>query len=176
MLKFQEHISAKVKKANSIVGLIRRSFSFLDYHLFIKLYITFVRPHLEYTQSHMIENVQIRATKVVDGLRNLSYTERPRKLHLPTLVYRRARGDMIDIYKHFNSHDKATLSQSFQPSKRQNRKHNFQLVWKLSKDGVRGLQKNSFYYRTTQAWNNLPSEVVNAVHINAFKNMLDKIW
>ena len=83
-LKFQEHISAKVKE-NSVVSLIRRSFSFLDCH-FNKLYTTFVRPHLEYAQAvwaphlikhaHMIENVQIRATKVVDGPRNLSYTER----------------------------------------------------------------------------------------------------
>ena len=38
-------ISAKVKKANSIVGLIRRTFSFLDCKLFKKLYTTFVRPH-----------------------------------------------------------------------------------------------------------------------------------
>ena len=37
-LKFEEHIiSAKVKKTNSMVGLIRRSFSFLDCHLFIKV-------------------------------------------------------------------------------------------------------------------------------------------
>ena len=32
--RFEEHISEKVKKANTIVGLIRRSFSFLDCQLF----------------------------------------------------------------------------------------------------------------------------------------------
>ena len=47
-LRFEEHISEKVKKANTMVGLIRRSFSFLDCELFKKLYTTFVRPHLEY--------------------------------------------------------------------------------------------------------------------------------
>ena len=36
-LNFEEHISSKVKKANPIMGLIRRSFSFLDCHLFKKL-------------------------------------------------------------------------------------------------------------------------------------------
>ena len=50
-LKFDEHISAKVKKANAIVGLIRRSFSFLDCKLLKKLYTTFVRPHLKYAQA-----------------------------------------------------------------------------------------------------------------------------
>ena len=49
-LKFEEHISAKVKVANAMVGLIRRSFSFLDGTLFRKLYTSFVRPHLEYAQ------------------------------------------------------------------------------------------------------------------------------
>ena len=50
-LKFEEHMAIKIKKANSIVGLIRRSFSYLDCKLFKKLYTTFVRPHLEYAQA-----------------------------------------------------------------------------------------------------------------------------
>ena len=85
-LKFEEHMAIKIKKANSIVGLIRRSFSYLDCKLFKKLYTTFVRPHLEYAQAvwsphfikhiNMIENVQKRATKLVDGLHALDYQER----------------------------------------------------------------------------------------------------
>ena len=49
-LKFDEHISVKVKKANIIAGLIRSAFSYLDDPLFKKLFIIFVRPHLEYGQ------------------------------------------------------------------------------------------------------------------------------
>ena len=81
-LKFDEHISNKVNKANAMVGLIRRSFSYLDGELFKKLYTCFVRPHLEYAQAiwqphlvkqkRMIENVQIRATKLVDGFHDLT--------------------------------------------------------------------------------------------------------
>ena len=33
-LKFEEHMSTKIKKANSIVGVIRRGFSYLDCKLF----------------------------------------------------------------------------------------------------------------------------------------------
>jgi plasmid maintenance system killer protein len=47
----------------------------------------------------MIENVQKRATKQIPGMKNLSYEERLRKLELPTLSYRRLRGDMIEVYK-----------------------------------------------------------------------------
>ena len=50
-LSFEEHISAKVRKANAIVGLIRRSFSFLDCKSFVKIFTAFVRPRLEYAQS-----------------------------------------------------------------------------------------------------------------------------
>ena len=40
-LRFEEHISEKVKKANAMVGLIRRSFSFLNCDLFKRLFTTF---------------------------------------------------------------------------------------------------------------------------------------
>ena len=82
VLKFAEHISMKVEKANTIIGLIRRTFSYLDGPLFKKLFTTFVRPHLEYVQviwtPHMknyvtiLENVQHRATKLVDGFYHMS--------------------------------------------------------------------------------------------------------
>ena len=62
-LEFEEHMSTKIKKANSIVGLIRRSFSYLDCKLFKKLYTTFVRPHLEYAQAvwsrHLIKHINM---------------------------------------------------------------------------------------------------------------------
>ncbi len=83
------------------MGLIRRTFSFLDMETFKQLYTSFVRPHLEYAQPvwsphlrkhiKMVENVQIRATKLVDGLKNLDYAERLDKLGLPTLLHRRER-------------------------------------------------------------------------------------
>ena len=80
-LSFEDHITNNARIANTLVGLIRRSFSFLDCKSFAKLYTAFVRPHLEYGQSvwaphlvkhiNLLENVQIRATKLVNGLKNL---------------------------------------------------------------------------------------------------------
>ena len=46
-----------------------------------------------------IENVQRRATKLIPILSGLSYEERLKKLKLPTLKYRRLRGDMIEVFK-----------------------------------------------------------------------------
>ena len=88
-LKFDKHISVKVKKANAIAGLIRRTFSHLDAPLFKKLFITFVRPHLEYGQviwtphlkeyKTIMENVQCRATKLVDGFYSHEQLRKPKK-------------------------------------------------------------------------------------------------
>ena len=120
---------------------------------------------------NMIENVQKRATKLVDGLGSLDYAERLRKVNLPTLVYCRARGAMIELWKHFNIYTRDTLSDAFQPRERKTRAHDRQILERTPKDGVRGLQTNSFYYRHTKTWNNLPASVVKAMTINSFKDV-----
>ena len=185
-LNFQEHISTKIKKANGIMGLIRRTFCYLDTELFKKLYTTFVRPHLEYAQSvwspHLrsqikqLENVQIRATKLVDGMKNMEYSDRLKQLGLPTLIYRRERGDMIEIWKHFNTYDPTTLTTNFKPIYRTTRCHDLKLTRNKANDGVRGTQTNSFYFRTASTWNSLPAAVVKAENIDTFKARLDKEW
>ena len=108
-LTFTCHVQAAVNKANKIIGLIRISYSHLDQTSLRHLYTGLVRPHLEYgnvawsprylKDSRLLENVQHRATKLVPELRNLPYEERLRMLGLPSLFYRRARGDMIEVNK-----------------------------------------------------------------------------
>jgi hypothetical protein len=73
-LSFDKHITEKVNKANSIIGVIRHTFEYLDLKTFRMLYVSLVRPHLEYAnpvwnpylKKHidMIENIQRRATKL----------------------------------------------------------------------------------------------------------------
>ena len=46
-----------------------------------------------------IENVQRRATKMIPEIKNMTYEERLRQLNLPTVEYRRQRGDMINVYQ-----------------------------------------------------------------------------
>ena len=71
--------------------------------------ISMVCPHLEYANSvwcphklgdiKEIEKVQKRATKLVINLKKIPYTNRLQRLKLPTLKYRRLRGDMIEVFK-----------------------------------------------------------------------------
>ena len=183
-LRFEEHIARKVRIANAIVGQMRRSFSYLDCDTFKRIFTAFVRPHLEYGEAvwspHLIrninalENVQIRATKLVDGLSHLDYPERLERLQLPTLLFRRKRGDLIEMWKHFHSYDESTLAPSFKPRTRPSRQHRFQLHAPPAKDGIRGAQSNFFFQRTTNLWNNLSWYVVEAINVNEFKNRLDE--
>ena len=53
-------------------------------------------------EQQQIENVQRRATKMVTELQNLEYTDRLRMMKLPSMYYRRARGDMIEVYKYLH--------------------------------------------------------------------------
>ena len=137
-LTFEEHICTKVRIANALIGGIRRAFTFLDGQTLKKLYTSMVRPHLEYGQSiwspfllkyiDMIERVQERATKLVDGYGKLDYCERLKKLGFTTLRYRRLRGDLIEMYNHFNSYDKEAITgSSFRIRARPSRKHRHQL-------------------------------------------------
>ena len=124
----------------------------------------------------MLENAQKRATKMIYGYSVLDYEERLRRLDLPTLVYRRARGNMMEVFKHFHTYDQDLLPDIFQRQSYGTRKHDYQLVWRKAKDGVRGIQANSFYYRIIKMWNDLPAVRVNSKTITEFKTRLDDAW
>ena len=186
-MSFESHINAKVKKANQMMGLIRRVFSFLGKDMFLRLYTAFVRSHLEFSQVvwapwkkrliRTIESIQERATAQVDGLSRLNYADRLKALGLTTLSFRRIRGDMIEVWKHFNVYAPGTVPATFRRVERGIRastRHPLQLYPNIAKDGAHGLQSNSFYYRTTARWNKLPTEVVTAETLNSFKNRFDK--
>ena len=173
-------------KANSIVGLIRRSFSYLNPKLFQILYKSFVRPHLEYAGSvwspklrkliNLIERVQRRATRLVDGYSHLPYQDRLKKLDLPSLEFRRLMSDMVEVYKHIHVYDPLTIPNKLIRKTRPSRKHNYELQPNFAADGHRGPQTKSLYYRCITIWNSLPREVVNANSVKAFKDSLKKAW
>ena len=182
-LTFYKHINNQVNKANRIMGSIRRSFSDLNEYNFKTLFVTMVRPHLEYAaliwSPHLkkditlIENVQRRASKLVPGLKHLPYQSRLEQLGLPTLRFRRHRGDMIEVFKILNTYSSDPASILKQSTSTNTRGHSF----KLQKYGSRLNSRHySFSQRVINHWNNLPDDVVTATNINTFKNRLDRVW
>ena len=132
-------------------------------------------PHL-IKHIEAIESVQRRAIKLVPGLSKLSYPERLRKLKLPTLTYRRIRGDIIQVFKllHENIGYDNSLPPFFNLSHTQNlRGHSKKLFITGSNKDIR---KYSFSQRVTKIWNSLPEEVITANTMVTFEKRLDKFW
>ena len=46
-LTFRDHISEKINKAYSVLGIIKRNFTYMDERTFTLLYKSMVRPHVE---------------------------------------------------------------------------------------------------------------------------------
>ena len=186
-LKFDMHINSIINRANRILGIVRKTFDCLDRQIFANLYKGLVRPHLEYAapvwsphlmvQKEALENVQRRATRLVPGLSQLSYPERLKALKLPTLAYRRARGDMITVFKILNACQKSELDDSIQAMLPLNtsslRGHDKKLYIESSNKNIR---KYNFTMRVRKIWNNLPDSVINAKDVWKFEKGLDEFW
>jgi len=101
-----------VKKANKILGMIKRNFVARSKDIILPLFKSLIRPHLEdccqvWCPHHkkdikFIEGVQRRATKLVHGLENLTYDDRLKELGLTRLDKRRLRSDLIETFKIIN--------------------------------------------------------------------------
>ena len=136
-LKFRQHINNCINKANSVVGIIKRSFLSLKKKPFIKLYKSTVRSILEYgniiwsprfnQDIQALERVQRRATKIVYNIKDLSYQERLKRLDLPSLVYRRLRGDLIECYKLFHNQNDIDSKIFFKIAHNNTRGHPFKV-------------------------------------------------
>ena len=137
------------------------------------MYMVTKKKHIE-----AVERVQRRATKQLPGMKDLPYPERLKILKLPTLVYRRARGDMIETYKllhdkYYGEYSQLVKLHASHISKEGTRGHSFKLCQEGSKLNLR---RQSFPVRITKVWNQLPNSVVTAPNVNTFKNRLDRHW
>ena len=183
-LKFRHHAAAAVAKASQILAVIRRSFGLLDKTTLPLLFKSLVRPHLEYgnitwgpfnrADQKLVERVQRRATKLVAELRDLPYPERLRSLGLPSLYYRRRRGDMIMVFKIIHGRVDLDPDAFFTRASMQvTRGH----PWKLAKPRASSrIRRNAFGVRSINDWNGLPLEVVGSETLAQFKSRLDAHW
>jgi ribonuclease P/MRP protein subunit RPP40 len=95
--------------------MINRSFCYLSKDVLLKLYKSLVRPHLEYyvqawrpylkKDIELIEGVQRRATKLIKSLKDETYENRVKMLHLTSMETRQLRGDLIEVFKMFKGMD-----------------------------------------------------------------------
>ena len=108
-LKAEKNVAKNVKKADKILGIIRRTFSFMNKDMLLQLIKVIIRPHLEYAQQawspylrkyiNLLESVQRRATKLLDSIAHKTYEDRLKFPNLYSIEDRLRREDMILMFR-----------------------------------------------------------------------------
>jgi len=108
-LNVRQQIESVASIANRMLGRLKKTFRSRSFHLWRTLYLTYIRPHLEFavqawsphlkSDISILEKVQNRATKTISTIKHLSYEDRLQRLGLTTLEERRKRADLIEQFK-----------------------------------------------------------------------------
>ena len=185
-LSTSNHVQSARTKALMEIGIMRRTFAYLDKRSFTILYNQKIRTHLEWgsvayppqtkAESSLLERAQNKATNMVNEFRGLNSDERREDLGLFSLTYRRLRGDMIEVYKLLKGVTKMDYRQFWEV--RDSRTGPTLLKTQLGPTCPghgRKQRLNFFSYRVIKPWNWLPKELKMAPSIDSFKNGLDRM-
>ena len=181
-LRPREQCNIARNKANKILGFIGRCVTNRSSEVILRLYLALVRPHLDYAAQfwspyyrkdiESLEAVQRRMTKMIQGLRNLPYRDRLKRLNLHSLERRRARGDLIEVFKWVKGINKGNINQVIEISNQDRTRGN---GYKLEKLRFRtDIGRHWFTNRVVNDWNRLSRHVVSAESLGSFKRRLDE--
>ena len=182
-MKQRKHIAEIVKRANKLLGMIRRSITCKNIQVIMNLYKSLVRPILDYGSAIWnpylkqdiikLEKVQRRATKIISHIRNLPYRERLRRCNLMTLEERRRRYDLIEMFKIMKGIYKIDKDRLFEVNTNRTRGHSMKII----KNHCRlNLRKNFFTQRIVNDWNHLPQSAVDQKTVLGFKIEIDPMF
>ena len=113
-----------------------------------------------------------RASKIVKGMKHLSYEERLKRLKLIKIKDRTKRGDLIETYKIMTRKLKVDPNQFFKKDLATRTRGNHLKLLKPRSN----IRSKFFSRRVVDCWNRLPDEVVSAETTNTFKAKLDKYY
>jgi ribonuclease P/MRP protein subunit RPP40 len=182
-LKSAGNCQAAYNKANRVLGMIKRFITNKTQDIMLPLYKSLVRPLVEYCtpawsphynkDKELLEKIQRRITKMIQGFSNLSYSSRLDKLHLWTLEERRNRADLIELFKMHKGLSCIKIDKLFEPAlNSKTRGHSL----KLKKHCCHlDLRKYFFSERVVNRWNALSEDAISATTVNSFKDKLQRI-
>ena len=184
-LKWSCHVDFICHKASNISYQLRTTVKSKNIWTWINLYVTYIRPKLEYCTPiwspylqkdiDKVENIQRRFTKFAFYKCSIpfsSYEDRLYKVNLLTLKQRRLFFDLVLVYKIVKNMSDILFEDYFLfiESPYNLRSHNLQIK---SKQHFKSLQcQNSFFERVTGKWNALPQDLISSVSLDVFKQKL----
>ena len=184
-LMWSAHISNICNKTRRLIGILYRKFyKHSSSNTMLRLYSSFIRPHLEYATPawdpflkkdiDLIENVQRFALKVCTKSWDASYTSLLEATHLPSLQTRRTHAKLCNLFKIVNSltfYPDAPTQYRQQPYPSRS-VHSSALV-PLQCHSLQ--YQSSFFPSSISAWNSLPQDIVSNQTIPSFKRGLHSL-
>jgi hypothetical protein len=178
-LKPSLHCQKITLDALKVSACIFRNFSVKQLSFLRQMFLTFVRPKVEYASVvwspwlkkdiNMIEKTQkwYSFRLKIQG----SYKERLNFLELESLELRRLYTDLVEVFKIFHGSYGLIRSEFFKLGNSRTRRHHL----KIFKEQTHCDERKFFFSnRIIDAWNSLSEETINAQSINVFKKFLRK--
>ena len=185
-LSWSPHINFIVSKARKLIGVMRLLQYRLSRRTLELIYLTYIRPILEYgdvvwggcTQcdADLLEGVQLAAARAVTGATcRTSHAILYNDTGWETLSRRREKHRLILLYKIINGHTPEYLCDLIPGNVSSRNSYNVRSKHNISQIRTRSnIYHNSFIPATIRQWNLLPSSVRNSDDIDSFKGKLDK--
>ena len=185
--KVAKQCAEAAKTGNKVLGMIHRTFTNKSKYIVKKLHKSLVRPHLDYCvqawRPHLkkdievLEKVQRRATRMVEGCKGMNYEGRLKNIGITTLELRRERADLLEMFKIMKGMEGLEKNYFFREGTKvrkeevATRGHSM----KVCKERFRlDAGKYSFGNSVVDSWNALPEYIVEQGTINGFKSKLDQ--
>ena len=190
-LKWSKHISEVVAKARVMSGWVLRTFSTRERDPMMIMWNSQVRSILDYCSPlwspcpkdlgniDLLEQTQRTFTRNINGMDNLNYAQRLRKLKLYSVQRRHERYKIIYTYKIKEgivpniSH---THGLQFKPNKRHGTICKIP-SFPLYNNKAVGARNRSFALTASSLWNSLPKAIrdIRGVSVETFKRKLDTV-
>ena len=180
---WSSHISKICNKTRRLVGLIYRKFyKYSSSETLLKLYTSFIRPHLEYAciawdpylkkDITALEDVQKFALKMCTKSWDQDYQTLLTITNLPSLESRRHQAKLCHLFKIANAQtyfpDAPLTNRTHHYAVRSSREHSLMPIQFHSNQFGK-----SYFPSTINAWNSLPSSTHSSTSIAAFKFALN---
>jgi len=181
-MKWDQHCAKAARTANMVLGQISRAFSYRDKTTFLRLYKSYVRPHLEFSSPawrpwlrrdiNLLEKVQQRAVNMVGGLHG-TYSEKLEQLGLQSLEARRKEADLLLMQKVTHGKCKVNSDRWIQERIGGHNTRAAADATRLSQPRARLEIRRQFYtVRIASEWNELPADLREIGLANRFKTAL----
>jgi hypothetical protein len=180
-LRFHQHVREVVGRASGLANNLLRSTVCRTPDFMVSLFVLHIRPLMDYCSCvwntgyigdlRLLESVQRRWTKNVEGLADMDYASRLRHLGLFSIKGRLMRSDLIKCWKivrQWNGEVDFGGIFQFAPDRR-TRGHVYKLLMPACATDIK---RRMFGARCVQQWNSLPGFVVESDCLTTFKRLL----